>query len=364
MDILNVFYNFNQGGVERLGVTVANYMAECTQNESHVCIITEDYSDKLISTFSPKVHLLFLKKDKSLRKISYAKQLVSYIKKNNIQIMHVHQGELMPLYATVKLSCPDLRVFLTVHDTYIFSGLSSLNKLLSVKICSKIIAISNAVVDDIKKNKINTDKIVRIYNGVDFNEFKSDTKLKKKRTSCTRISNVARFFPEKKGQDILIEAAGVLKKSGIDFMIRFAGAEPYGVTGELERMRRLAEDIGVSDKIEFLGNVDNVTELLSETDIFCIPSRYEGFGISAVEALAMGIPCVASNIPGLNEVIASKKLGELFESENSADLADKIIKVLTNIDAYDPQRIREDVYNRFSVDIMVKQLEITYGGNL
>ena len=84
-------------------------MAKSRSNDVHVCIITEDYSSSLVETFSQDVHLLFLQKKQHLRKINYVKQLSSYIKKHNIKIVHVHQGELMPLYAAVKVLCPIVR---------------------------------------------------------------------------------------------------------------------------------------------------------------------------------------------------------------------------------------------------------------
>lgn len=362
MNVLNVFYNFNQGGVERLGVTVANTMAKSRSNDVHVCIITEDYSSSLVETFSQDVHLLFLQKKQHLRKINYIKQLSSYIKKHNIKIVHVHQGELMPLYAAVKVLCPRIKLFFTVHDTYIFSELSRHNQIISTLICEKMIAISDAVVNDIKKNNVKDEKIVRIYNGIDFGVFNIHKHSINTNSEPIHISNVARFFPKKKGQDILIEAISMLKSSGINVTVSFAGAEPQGVKGEFERMELLVEKYDLKDNVKFLGNINDVPALLDKTDIFCIPSRYEGFGISAVEALAMGIPCVASNIPGLNEVVNSTELGELFEVGNSTDLAEKLKKVVLNLRKYEPEKIRANVHGRFSIESMVEQLQLAYGG--
>ena len=361
MNVLNIFYNFNQGGVERLGITVANNMARNHENSIHVCIITKNYSSILLEKFSSNVKILFLKRSRLFRKLSYAAQISLYIKKNNIKIVHVHQGELMPLYVIVKLICPNIKLFFTIHDSYIFSELSKSNQFLAKLCCKKLIAISEAVVKDILANGVNKEKIVRIYNGVDFSIFDSQEIHKSSNKDIVRITNVARFFPKKKGQDILIEAAKLLKEEKVNFVITFAGAEPVGAEGEMERMKQLAKKHGLKN-IEFLGNVDNVPALLSKTDVFCIPSRYEGFGISAVEAMAMGIPCVASNIPGLNEVVNASELGELFEVGNPESLAEKLKKVVLDFEKYNSQKIREDAYNRFSIETMVKQLEAVYGG--
>lgn len=106
---------------------------------------------------------------------------------------------------------------------------------------------------------------------------------------------VARFYPQKKGQDVLIKATAILKERGYRIKIIFAGDEPQGVNGEMNRMKELAKAIGVLDNMVFLGNIQDVNKELEQADIFCIPSNYEGFGISAVEAMATGLPCVASD---------------------------------------------------------------------
>lgn len=355
MNVLNIVYNFTTGGVERLLIDVANKLAE-KGHKSIVCIINDCYEQKLVDQFNSKVKVIHLKRSK-IRKIGYLKQILNIIHSENIEAVHVHQGTLMSFYMLLKLLCPKVRFYFTVHDTYIFSDLKKKDRKISNIICSRLIAISDAVVDDIKKYGVDEKKIKRIYNGVDFKKF---TPVIKEKGSVINIVNVARFFPEKKGQDILIRAAAILKAKGYCFKVIFAGGELNKSSAEIPKMKKLAKELNIENEVEFLGNVDNVPKVLAQADIFCIPSRYEGFGISAVEAMAMGLPCVASDIIGLNEVVNDSALGELFTMGDEDDLADKLMYVIENYEKYSADEISSNVIGRFSIKKMADELIDTY----
>lgn len=359
MKILNIFYTFNPGGVERLGIDVSNQMA-LMGHEMHLCIISEEYSDDLLAQIDEKVYVHKLIRQSKNRKLHYIKQILEIVDRHKIEAVHVHQGTLMPFYALIKALRPRLRFYFTVHDTYIFSELSKKNKFLAKNVCNKIIAISDAVSRDIVMNRVPRSKIVRVYNGTDFSRF-AVVEKKDHIEKLVKIVNVARFFPKKKGQDLLIRAGAILKEQGYDFSIAFAGGETESSPNAIQEMKKLAESLNVADRIEFMGNVTDVPGFLKGADVFVIPSRYEGFGISAVEALACGIPCVASDIPGLNEVVNDKKLGELFVMGNADDLAEKLMQVIDSFPDYNPIQIRENAIKRFSIEAMAKQLESVYG---
>ncbi|MBQ3796783.1 MAG: glycosyltransferase family 4 protein [Butyrivibrio sp.] len=358
MRVLNVFYNFDQGGVERLGIAVANALAS-TDNESYVCVINDNRDEKLLKLFNENVHLVLLKKAEKLRKLDYLHQLISLIKTEKIDVMHVHQGTLMSFYLLVKLFCPTLRIYFTIHDTYIYSELSKKNRTIANIICNKMIAISDAVVDDMTKHGAPAEKIKRVYNGVQFTDF--EVRNENIITDVPVVVNVARFYPKKKGQDTLIKAIYVLVSRGEKVKLILAGGELYEGEGSISRMKELAKTLGVQDYIEFLGNVSDVNALLKKANVFCIPSNYEGFGISAVEAMGTGLPCIASNIIGLDEVVNSDELGLKFNAGNHEELADAIQKVIHSLDSYDPKRIAQNVRERFSIETMIHELLQVYG---
>lgn len=359
MNILNILYTFHPGGVERLAIDVSYEFAREGHN-SHICIISEDYSRELLTQLDSKVELHLLVKQKRNRKLGYVRQILQIIDSGKIEAIHVHQGTLMNFYFLIKLLRPRVRFYFTVHDTFIFSNLSRMNQRLSVMLCEKLIAISDAVLEDILKNGVQRERIERVYNGVNFCKFKELAAPEKKK--FYRIVNVARFFPEKKGQDILIKASAILKRKGIPIQVCFAGGELSESTHYISDMQQYAAELDVADCIVFLGNVTDIPKLLKSADVFCIPSRYEGFGIAAVEAMGMGIPCVASNIAGLNEVVNDEALGLLFEVGNAEDLAVKLEYMIANRAEYRAEEIAENVRSRFSIETMTHQLLSIYQG--
>jgi glycosyltransferase involved in cell wall biosynthesis len=75
-----------------------------------------------------------------------------------------------------------------------------------------------------------------------------------------------------------------------------------GVGARSDEERQLSEELGVEDRIRFLGHVDDVPRLLHAADCYVMPSRYEGMGIAALEALASGVPSVLANVDGLGDL--------------------------------------------------------------
>jgi glycosyltransferase involved in cell wall biosynthesis len=130
--------------------------------------------------------------------------------------------------------------------------------------------------------------------------------------------SVARFdFP--KGYDILICAIAVLKKNG-----QIEGkAFVFAGDGEGQaEMRALAKTLGVLEDILFLGRRTDVYELLKATDVFVLPSRWEGLPITLIEALVARTPAIASNTYGISTVYREVNANiHLFENENIEELA-------------------------------------------
>ncbi|EDL65257.1 glycosyltransferase [Bacillus sp. SG-1] len=101
--------------------------------------------------------------------------------------------------------------------------------------------------------------------------------------------------------------------------------------GELES---LAINSGVSSRVHFLGERQDIPELMKMASIYIQPSKWEGFGLAVLEAMTSGLPVIASDIPGLREVVGSS--GLLFDPENVQDLVKKIEDLLN-----DPGLIKE-----------------------
>jgi len=143
-----------------------------------------------------------------------------------------------------------------------------------------------------------------------------------------------RLRPEK-GQDFLIRAGPALREAVPGVKIWLAG------DGSQRRAyEALANELGVSDTIRFLGFRSDVSDLMAAADVAAVPSRSEGLGTAALEALAAGLPVVASDVGGLPDSVLPGRTGELVPVNDPGALADALAGLL-----HDPER-RADLGRR------------------
>lgn len=129
------------------------------------------------------------------------------------------------------------------------------------------------------------------------------------------------------GLHVLIRAAAILAERGARFEVVVAGP------GDPERYQRQAADLGVASRVQFVGQLGHseLAGLLKQATLFVMPTVVrESFGVAAVEALASGVPVVASRIGAIPDVVADGETGLLFEPGDAEDLADKIGVLLQN----------------------------------
>jgi glycosyltransferase involved in cell wall biosynthesis len=133
------------------------------------------------------------------------------------------------------------------------------------------------------------------------------------------LAVVAQLTPWK-GQDDAVRALADLAGRGGDATLLLAGSAKFAGAGtqydnvEFERgLRALSEELGVGERVRFLGERADVAAILAATDILLMPSWREAFGRIAVEAMAMGVPVVATNVGGPPEILESGVEGLLLE---------------------------------------------------
>ncbi len=126
---------------------------------------------------------------------------------------------------------------------------------------------------------------------------------------------------KQKGTDVLLEAFDQAA-AGLPLRLVIAGEGP--LAGQVRRWREKSQ---AGRRAIVLGYTRDVRGVLSAADIFCQPSRWEGFCLAAAEAMAAGLAVAATNVAGLNEVVAEGQTGILCESEDSAALAAAIVRL-------------------------------------
>lgn len=356
-----LLFSFTIGGTERLVADICNEMAE-RQHEVHLYVVNDLYSEKILDSIDGRIHLILQNRQTGNGdKFSTMYRIAKYIRSNRIEVVHCNSLNAPELLALKPLIYRETKIIHTIHDVGQYAVLPKWKIKLRNIICNHFVAISESVKNDIITHGAKPDKIVTIYNAINLKKFRS-TNLKVFDPNCIVIGNVARLMPEKKGQDILIKAIVEVKKKYPGVICYFAGGYDNNHKASLEELQCMVEKYDAKKNIVFLGNVDNVPRFLEAIDIFVLPSRFEGFGISLIEAIAMGIPCISSNLDGPAEIIGNEERGLLFNSGDSYDLAKKIMNTIDNY-----QRIKEDcdrriayIHEHFDINVMCNQLELVY----
>ena len=131
---------------------------------------------------------------------------------------------------------------------------------------------------------------------------------------------------------------------------------------ELGRAEQLIDELGVAAQVELIGEAQDVVGLLSVSDLFLLPSLQESFGLSALEAMACGVPVVASNVGGLPEVVVDGVTGFLHPPADVERMADSATAILSD-GALHARLAAEGVrlaMERFSADRIVPQYAALY----
>ncbi len=173
------------------------------------------------------------------------------------------------------------------------------------------------------------------------------------------VSLVAHLLPVK-GHPTLIAAMSEVPKAHLALAGR-ALDEEYQAD-----LDRLASRLGIEERVHFLGGIDDVPALLAETDIFVLPTwarwRMEGCPVALLEAMASGLACIATDIPGSRDLVEHEHSGLLVLPENTGALAGAIQRLV--VDESFRQRLgaaaRQRVESRFSIEQEVSAHEKLY----
>jgi glycosyltransferase involved in cell wall biosynthesis len=228
-----------------------------------------------------------------------------------------------------------------------------------------IYSCSNAVTRFLIQNiGLKKEKVITIPNGIDVDSFSIKINKEEKlrelglNLNLKVVGTVCRLQEPKKGVKILLEATKKLQES-FDFQLIIVG------TGKDERF---LQSIAKSQRINahFLGEREDVREILQVMNVFALASFYEGLPVSILEAMAAGIPVVATDVGGNREIVLDGKTGFLVEPGNPAALAEKIKELLKNEKKREKfgksgfERVKEN----FSIDKTVFRIENLWKGSL
>jgi N-acetyl-alpha-D-glucosaminyl L-malate synthase BshA len=169
------------------------------------------------------------------------------------------------------------------------------------------------------------------------------------------LMHVSNFRPVKRVRDVVQIFARIARE--LPCVLVMVGDGPDRVQAEIE-----ARTLGVDQQVFFLGKLESVAPLLATADLFLIPSQSESFGLSALEALASGVPVIGSRTGGLTEVVRDGETGVLCPVGDVEGMAAAGLELLRDAQRWQTMSAlaAADARERFSMDAVVRQYEDLY----
>jgi len=292
-------------------------------------------------------------------------KLKRVIKERDIDIIHAHTRVTQILTCLVCRTIPVSQrpaVVTTCHGFFkpkfmrrIFPGWGD-----------KVIAISEPVREHLVNDlHVSKEKVITIYNGVNINRFiypvTTEQKAEYKKASGLDqeqpvVGIIARLSPVK-GQKYLIKAFKHILNKVPEARLVIIGDGP-----DKQMLMDLIKELGIEKSVKLLPATRDTAPLLAAMDVFVMPSLQEGLGLSIIEAMAGGLPVVASDVGGIYTVVKEGQTGFMVPPKDDNTLSEAILKLLgdNTLCKKMGEQGREFVENNFSINTMGQQVEELY----
>lgn len=299
--------------------------------------------------------------------LALANKMAEVINREEIDILHVHYAMPHAICAILakEMVSHDVKIVTTLHGTDItVLGVDpSLKNMISFGIerSDRVTAVSQSLVNQTKEMLHIKREMDVIYNFVDEREYRQrdvadhlreEYGIKRNEKVLIHISN---FRKVKRVTDVIYAFEKIAQEVSAKLLL-------VGDGPEYSTACQLVSELGLRDHIIFLGKQENVSELLSISDLKLLLSEKESFGLVLLEAMACGVPCIGTDIGGIPEVILHEGTGYICEVGDISDIASKSVHLLKDVTKWQEFSYRgiERVNQSFHSETIVKQYEEVY----
>lgn len=302
-----------------------------------------------------------------LYSLALAGKIIDVVKYENLDILHVHYA--IPhaisgyLAKQTLQGVSNVKLVTTLHGTDItLIGLEpSFLPLVkfSIEQSDAVTAVSRFLAEKTKTG-FNTNKEIHVINNfIDTEIYNRDECPKIRKQIAPNgekiLMHISNFRPVKRVHDTVLILNEVLKSTPAILVLVGDGPDRADV-------ERLSRELGISDKVRFLGKQNALPEILSAADVFLLPSQSESFGLSALEAMSCGTPVVATSMGGIPEVVVHGENGFIAELGDISRMAKYTIDLLTNPKKWQifSANARKRSIEHFETALIVPQYEDLY----
>lgn len=297
--------------------------------------------------------------------LALASEMADAVRNHNIDLLHVHYAipHAISAYLAREILGGGPKLVVTLHGTDITVVGADPSFLpivrLGIERADAVTAVSAALARETHALLGVTRDIEVIPNFVDPSRcdapFASAYRRRLAPDGAPLLVHASNFRPVKRVRDVL-EVFRLVQRE-LPAHLVMVGDGPDRPMAE-----KFARETGIADRVEFLGNVTPVEGVMGAGDVFLLPSEEESFGLSALEAMACGVPVVASNAGGLPELVADGEGGFTFPVGDTHAMATQVVALLSDPAFLSKQRelARRRAQERFSADRVVGEYEVLY----
>ena len=341
-------HNLGSGGAEKLIYDMALELQKMGKNFSIILLTSVNcmYGKRLLEK---GIDVIYLSDKWDIYSPKNIYRLIKVLKNYDVIHTHIYSAQLWTAFSSYFLK--NKRYITTEHNTNNNRRGKDIFRVLDRWMYSRyntVVSITTET-EAALKEWIGLVKDYRVVeNGIDINRHLDAKPLKRNEFGFTQsdilICQIGRLN-DVKNQEVSIST---LKKLPNQYKLLLLGE------GDRKKfLEYLALELGVEDRVYFLGYRDDIPNLLKMVDLSILTSHYEGLPISAIESMLL-TPFIGSNVPGIKELVADA--GISFELDNKIELRDKILDLMNNKTLY--QKIKKSCYEKakaFSIENTLKK---------
>ncbi len=349
MRIAHVVPQLNVGGLERLLVDFARQVDRSQFDLQFVSL--SDHGTLAAEIEREGWPVCALTMQPGLRP-TYVFRLASYFLQNSVDVVHTHNTKAL-FYAAPAARLAGIRKIVHTRHGQCFN--STKRTLLGFKhacrLVSHVVCVSHDTAILSRQAGVPAEKIVIIGNAIDTSRFPYTGPQAR-----GPVTMVGRLSPEKNVQ-LLLNAFAIAWLQEPCLKLEIVGDGPC--RAELEELSRR---LGITERVLFVGETKDVASFMRRSSVFVLPSLTEGISLTLLEAMATGLPTIATNVGGSSEVVVDQATGLLVTSNDTKELADAIVGVWRN-----PQKAqrmglsgRARIDEHFNLRHMLRRYEALY----
>jgi glycosyltransferase involved in cell wall biosynthesis len=356
MRILQITSARSFGGGERHVVDLSNALAE-RGHDIHIALVPESPLISHLRSIDPQN--IFTLRLRNALDIQSAWKLRQFVRERQIEIVHAHVARDYPLAALALGRKSPAKLVLTRHVLFPLSRVHKLTK----RRVTRVIAVSQAVADNLRiQNIFDTGQITVIRHGIDLGRFRPRAESASSGGGrALRIGMLGEISPVK-GQEDFLRAAASIAPHAHHAKFVIAGRDNSADGRYRREIETLVSELALTDRVDLIDEINDVSKFFFDLDLFVSAARSEAFGLAIVEAMACGVPVVATETAGAREIIEDNQSGRLVPIHDVAEMAHVIGELLT-----DPAQrellaanARREVDEKFSLERMVSETEQVY----